>query len=422
MNFTFLNKAAVIGLIIATIFAESSNVNAEVPNLARRCETTLSIEEFKALALNNSPIISEIDEEYAAELKAAFEIEVLNNPELQIEQVYTNEALNGDNDDQSNVSLGQPLRLSNFGSRSKLSTTIRNLGDVDKKIKLLQFTQKLELNFYSLFMLQETVGIMKDSEDRASKKLSVIKEGVKKGQLSLGDEKIFEGEKFRLIAEAKGIEAEIELLQAELMRLLGMNCHIALTVKPKLNQIPTSEVLIERALSNGLSEVSRNKILNDLIDDQIEVAKLDMFPQITPRLAYQHTNDGGDFFGVGVAIPLPLWDRNQGELLKLNAAKTTITKKTGFLDKGGLESQIRTLRVAAVTSAEQYEIFTGKVVPSFEQALASQESLYLRGQGNVVQVWQSLRVLNESQLKSLSSLIQAASARIKLSIIVGEEI
>jgi outer membrane protein TolC len=87
-----------------------------------------------------------------------------------------------------------------------------------------------------------------------------------------------------------------------------------------------------------------------------------------------------------------------------------------------LETQVRSLHAAVVAATEQAELYSAKVVPAYEAALRSQEKLYAQGKGNVLQVWQTLRLFNEARNEALTLWLGAATARIQLSLLVGEEI
>jgi outer membrane protein TolC len=87
-----------------------------------------------------------------------------------------------------------------------------------------------------------------------------------------------------------------------------------------------------------------------------------------------------------------------------------------------LETQVRALRIAAESSAEQANIFQRNVVPSFREALRSQEQLYAQGKGNVMQVWQTLRTYNDAQREALVVSLAAVTTRMQLSVLVGEEL
>lgn len=391
-------------------------------NQPPKCEQQISLDSFRAHALNNSPLVAQIDRDYANELAEAFETETLQNPELQAEQTFTKMKIAGANDAQTQVSIGQPLRISNFGSRSEVAKLIRKSGDMDKRVKLMELIQKLTLQYETLAAYQQIGTLLLDAENRASKKVLLIKEGVKKGLLSDGDEHLFEGEKYRLQAQAKSIASTISVLRNDLSKSIGYPCIINATFKTDTRDLPPDVTLIQRSKESQIGESARIDLLLDLTKEQVRLAELDAYPQITPRLLYQHTNDGGDFFGAGISIPLPFWNRNQGEQYKANAERKIAEIRSTYIKNGGLENQITTLRDAVASSEEQVQLFTKKVIPSFEKAFQAQEMLYAKGQGNILQVWQTLRALNEVQTQGLQLALEAKSLRIQLSILIGEEI
>lgn len=386
------------------------------------CSRSLTLEEFKAIAFEKSPLVAEIDGEYAQQVARALETEVLANPEASAEQVYTRMKIGGADDAQTNASIGQPLRLSNFGSRARVGALLRRAGDTQKRAKLLELSQKLTMQFFALRAFQRADAILVNSEALASRQLLAIHEGVKKGLLSEGDHKLFEGEKYRLQAQRKGLQSSMKTLQAEISNSLGEACAIETKGDPFLVAIPDEVTLLSKAQQSDLSEVSRAELVLSLSAEQEKLARLDAFPEFTPRLVYQHTNDGGDFVGAGIAIPLPLFNRNQASTTRAEAEQNTARRKRDFLLQGGLESKVKALRSAAVSAAEQADIYSKKVVPAFHEALRSQERLYAQGKGSVLQVWQTLRTFNDAEREALAVWLAAATARMQLSLLVGEEV
>ena len=289
-------------------------VLAEWPAVStEQCEKRVSLDAFRAYVLHNSPVVASVDREYAFELGKAVDLESWTNPELQFEKAYTGMKIGGANDPQINASLGQPIRLSNFGSREKVAHLIRKAGDSSRKAQILEVTQKFVVQFYTLAALYKSSIVLADAEGRAAKKVALIRQGVGKGLLSIGDQRLFEGEQYRLEAHGKGLAGQIAALQAEMGRDIGLRCLIIPEIKDLGIEIPSEDDLIAKAKKSGLSESSRLDLLNTLATEQARLADLDAYPQITPRLLYQHTNDGGDFIGAGISVPLPLWNRNYGE-------------------------------------------------------------------------------------------------------------
>jgi outer membrane protein TolC len=389
---------------------------------AEECSLSFSFEEFRAYAFSRSPQIAEIDRGYALEVAKAIDTKLLTNPELSVEQVYTRMKLNGDSDPQVNAFLAQPLKLSNFGKRDQVAALLRKTGDVQKRAKLLEFSQKLLLQYTTLYAMQATDRILADAERSSSEKVTALTKGVKEGLISAGSEALFQGERYRVQAERDGIQASIAALQGELSPLLGARCRIVAAAPPSLGAVPSLDVVMARAKDSALSESSRADLLAELTKEQSSLADLDAFPAFAPRVVYQHTNDGGDFIGAGISIPLPVWNRNQAESTRASAEHMAAERKQRFLQDGGLELMVRSLRAAAASAQRQTEIYQAKVIPSFESALKGEERLYREGKGNILDVWQTFRAVNEARLNELTIRIQAVTNRAQLSVVVGEEV
>jgi len=171
-----------------------------------------------------------------------------------------------------------------------------------------------------------------------------------------------------------------------------------------------------------MSERARLEVLQELTNEQTRLARLDAVPMIAPKVVYQHTNDGGDFIGAGITIPLPLWNRNQPDITRVTAERDANQRKTDLIQKGGLELQVTTAHIAATSSQRQVDIYATTVEPSFRAALQAEERAYLSGKGSVLEVWQTFRALNEAQVTGLALRQQAALMRARLSILVGEEV
>ncbi len=387
-----------------------------------RCSLPLSLEEFRAYALSKSSLIAEIDRDYALDVAKALDTELWTNPELSVEQVYTRMKLGGDDDPQVNAYLSQPLKLSNFGKRDRVAGLIRRAGDVKKKTKLLEFSQKLLLQYVALYSLQETEKILSAAEDMSAARVSALNKGVKEGLITQGAQALFSGERFRLQAQREGLKASLAALQAEVSMQTGSPCIVTASSRPTLGAVPELLELARRAKESELSESSRVELLEVLASEQSALADLDAVPSLIPRVVYQHTNDGGDFVGAGISIPLPLWNRNQAESTRAEGERRAAVARKNFLNTGGLDASVRSLRLAAESAQRQMEIYRVKVIPSFELAFKAEERIYKEGKGSLLDLWQTFRAVNEARLSELALQGEAIKHRVDLSVLVGEEI
>ncbi len=407
-----------------TILAVTGVVEA-APNresLTQPCEMKLSLDAFRAHALAHSPLVAEIDRDYATRVAQALETELLINPELSGFQTWTRMYVGGANDPQSEVSLSQPLRISNFGKRDKVADLIRKAGDTERGIKLLEFTQQSTVNYVRLYSLQETVRVLTQAEADVATQVATVSKQVKEGLLSQGSEAVFQGEKARIEAQRVGTEGTLAALQSELSMTIGTTCKVVASAAPSFAKIGPAPALLDKARSSQMSEQTRLQVLQALATEQTRLAELDAFPIFAPRVVYQHTNDGGDFVGAGITVPLPLWNRNQPEITRTTAEQEASRRKTDIVTKGGLELQVATTHAAAVSAHRQVEVYTSRVAPSFRAALEAEQRAYQSGKGSILEVWQTFRAWNEAQVTGLALWQHAAMARARLSIVVGEEV
>jgi len=409
-----------LSAFIAHLFVATLSIPSAMTD--ERCALPLSFEEFRAYAFSKSALIMEIDRDYAIEVAKAIDTELWANPELSVEQVYTRMNLNGDSDPQINAYLSQPIKLSNFGKRDRVATLIRRAGDVRKRAKLLEFSQKLLLQYAALYSLQVTDKILGAAEEMSAARVTALNKGVKEGLISEGAHSLFIGERFRLKAQREGLAASLEALRGEISSLIGSSCRVVATVRPPLSAVPSLDDLRRRAKESELSESSRVDVLEVLASEQVALADLDAVPSLVPRFVYQHTNDGGDFVGAGISIPLPFWNRNQAESTRADAERRAVTARKTFLNGGGLDSTVSSLRLAASSAQRQVEIYRTKVVPSFEVAFKAEERLYKEGKGSLLDLWQTFRAMNEARLSELTLQTEAVKYRAELSVLVGEEI
>lgn len=231
--------------------------------------------------------------------------------------------------------MRSPLRLSNFGAKSRVAALLRTAGDTQRQAKLLELTERARIQYTSLYVLQRTAEIVADAERRTTTIITRIQEGVSKGLFTEGDRHFFEGKRYRLQAQRTGLQASLAGLYAEQSRLLGTPCWLKAAAAAAFANLPTEEALLSKARANSLSEASRIELIAHLASKQHRLASLDAIPEFSPRIVYQHTNDGGDFIGAGIAIPLPIFNRNRVAIDRTSAELTASQQKRDMLANGG---------------------------------------------------------------------------------------
>lgn len=383
---------------------------------------TLSLEDVRAAALGKSPVVAELDEKFAAQIADAVEARLLANPEMSSELRTPVAGKEPRGHTEVEVALTQPIRLSDFGARSSLSSLLEKAATADQRLALLVLTQDVNVTYAKAWSLQEQRLTLRRAHERASRIQEIVSVAINKGLLGKGEASLFRCEVRRLLAEQAGVEAEMTNTVAELITLSGLELTDVVFAKPNLALLPSTQELLSDAESNQLSPASRQALLERVAEQQLAVAINDALPSIAPRLLYEHAENGVDRVGVGISVPLPVFNRNQAEIAKRRGELATIRERARYINGGALRSQIAALRNSAQAAMDQAVEYSEHIIPDFQAAFNYQTKQFEAGQGSIQLVWQSAQTLLSVQLTGIELWVKAASARAKLSSLVGEEI
>ncbi len=138
------------------------------------------------------------------------------------------------------------------------------------------------------------------------------------GVTPLLDQRIIEATSITLQRRAAQAERELQGALLELNQLRGSPARAPLRLTGSL-EVPTSApslpVLLEVAVTNNFELRMRQTELAQQ-GFQVELARNERYPKVTlaPFYAAETANDEQRIVGVGVSVPLPLWNRNQGNI------------------------------------------------------------------------------------------------------------
>ena len=119
---------------------------AAVPASAQQTTSSpISLTEARALALEKSPLVPALDNEYAARLAEAVEVELFPNPELGVGVNVPVDWKDSRGDNELELSLSQPLRLSYFGTRKAVSELIQKSASSEQKAAVFKLLKEVDL-------------------------------------------------------------------------------------------------------------------------------------------------------------------------------------------------------------------------------------------------------------------------------------
>jgi cobalt-zinc-cadmium efflux system outer membrane protein len=232
-------------------------------------------------------------------------------------------------------------------------------------------------------MLRQQLNLLKQHSALAQQLADFAKGRAEAGEVSMLDAKQVQMDLNRVRIESRLLEAEAATLLGQLKPMLGLTNAQPLEIKGPLPslKLPAGSDGQQRP-DRQLAEVkaSAAKVESDL-------AKSRRTPDITAGLfaARERQGERTGFVGLRLSVPLPFWNRNEGE----------ITEKTASAERARLESQALVLQINAEagTALQEMQSHAGIVretrdslLPLAAEQVAAQQKAYEGGQAELLSV------------------------------------
>lgn len=391
-------------------------------SVVRADSKPISFEEVIRETLLHSPEAAKIDASLAERAAEAFSVEVMENPVLDTGvEVPIDPPKTGTEDVGLSIKLSQAIRPSDFGERTALAKLMNETADIEKIISLNELIQNIGILYARAWQLQETAVFLRDSQKRVS---SVVK---KVGKTSTGglfpegdfellktEVKVFEAE----MAQTKALSAETE---AELIRLSAFSM-VGRTLLPPPDSIPFSrEGLEELVRASKLPIQRRFELLSKLSSKQLEVARSDIAPVISPSFGFGRHDDGTSQVLLGISIPLPVFNRNQAAIMRAEGAMSAAKKGEQYATSDAIVAEALASFDTLIRLREQVELYEEGIVPGKRRAVDAYNRQFDAGAGATFQLWQSQRELNLAQMKNLELRGALATARAQAMALIGQQ-
>ncbi|MGH8467133.1 MAG: TolC family protein [Pseudomonas sp.] len=152
----------------------------------------------------------------------------------------------------------------------------------------------------------------------------------------------------------------------------------------------------------------------------LDLARTQRIPDLTVSVGSQYSETDRERINVvGVSLPIPLFDRNQGNVLA--AARRADQARD---QRNGAELRLRTEVIQALaqwaTSAQEVQAFDRSILPSAQQALDAATRGFERGKFAFLDVLDAQRTLVAARLQYLEAQAQRSEAQVRLERIFGD--
>ena len=346
----------------------------------------------------------------------------LENPELELG--YTDDfAFKAEGERVGSVGFAQSFPVTARLAREK---DVARKGVAIAEAEVRDFVRNLVAEVQSAFYLvraldeqldvnRQLVASVRDVEDATARRLKVA-------EVSAVEVSLLRIDRLRLEQDAQRLIRERDVVAAALARLLGRSAPDGLTPVGELDPGPVSPAPMPTGASDSLGGRPDLEAANQGVeraDADRALARAEIWEDWTAGLGYERTRSVFDapvgikrdsFFSLGVTVPFPLWNRQQG---RIAAAEAELRRSRHSRDALVLrieeevraaEARVRTLRSSVDTYAEE-------ILPEATRSQKLFERGYRQGLIGIAELLQAQRQYNESRafyFELLGDLRQAA--------------
>jgi cobalt-zinc-cadmium efflux system outer membrane protein len=323
----------------------------------------------------------------------------------------------GWDDGQTTLSLSQPLELG--GKRLKRQRSVELERDVvswEIEVRRRALVAEVRKAFTATLIAQERLALIDELVRIAEGSVRSVAATVEAGAVS----------------PIERNRAEVSLSRARASRLAGGR-ELANARSVLASSWGGTSPLFERA-SGSLTPIARPPALETLLpniqtgpdlaraETEVEQRQAALsfeqsrrIPDLTVMAGGRHyAEDGGGALVFGFSVPLPLFDRNQGNIFAASRALTQSRLEHAAVAVIA-ETRARQAYAAVEAAAEQAKILRDETIPQAERAYAGAKDAYTRGLFRYLEVLDAQRTLFELRAEYLAALAKYYDASAELS-------
>ena len=403
-----------------------TNANAAQASQPDDPTGTITLRDAVARALFNNPKLKAFSLDIRAAEARKLQAGLLPNPEidLEVEEFGGTGGLAGFDSSQTSIQIGQLIELANKRSRrTHLAALEKDLAELDFKSKRLDVMSDVARAFIDVLTAQEQLSLSKELVDLSEKAYSTVAERVRAGQDSPVEET-----KAKIALSNTRIEFERagkELVSAryQLAATWGSSNPGFEKVLGGFYEMSPAPSLEELAgLISQNPDIARWPAEKERRRAALNLEKAKSASDIKLGGGIQYFDDGDDSaFILGLSIPMPLFDRNQGNIQEAMymLAKSEQQRKAVETD---LRAGLAEASTKLSSSFSEINILKNDVLPLAKSAFDAAGQGYREGKFEYLVVLDSQRTFFEVRARYIEALAGYHKARADVERLIGRDI
>lgn len=367
----------------------------------------LALRDALALTLTRNPELKAFSYEVRAAEARALQAGLRPNPELELELEEFDR--NGEGMDSSElvIGLGQAIELGGKRRlRKRIATTEGELAGWDYEEARLAVLTETARRFTTAVAAEQKLRLAKSAAELAGKLSATVD-----AHVAAGKEPRFQSSRAAAelgLAQLDVLEArnEVTTSRRKLANMWAARKATFTDLKGAIDQL-ADDLPPLAAVESYLPQnprIARQDAELRLVRASLAAERAARTPDLDVSVSFiQFEEDGTDALAFGIALPLPLFDRNQGGIAaaKHDLAKVSAELRAAHTD---LSTELAEAYAALTTAHTRVRTLRGKVLPASEKAASAAVEGYKQGKFAYVDVLDAQRSLFEVRIEVLEAL------------------
>lgn len=342
----------------------------------------------------------------------------LENPEL--EGAYADDfAFNAEGERTASVGLAQRFPITSRLAREK-DVAGREVAIAESEVRdfIRRLVAEVEGAFFAVRTLDERIAVNAELIESVRHVEQATARRLEAAEVSPAEVGLLRIERLRLEQEAKRLLREREVAAASLTRLLGREGSGEIVPVGDLD--PGAPAAPGEGTDRPDLEAARREIERARAD--VDLARTEVWEDWSVGLGYEFDRQVFDdpiptqqdsFLALGVRIPIPLWNRQQG---RIAAAQAELRRSRRSRDGLALrvEEEIRAAEARVRTLRSSVDAYAQEILPEATRSRELFERGYRQGLVGIAELLQAQRQYNESRALYLELLGDLRGAAIAL--------
>lgn len=387
-------------------------------------EDKITLKEAVDIALNNNPNLKSFVYEISSLEKIKIQAGLYPNPEadFEAENFLGGKELSGFKGSEYTLSGRQLFEFGGkIGSRVNLAEKEINSAQGSYELIKLDLIANVKAAFFDLYRIHNQITLQEKFIQINEDILKTISERVKAGRTSPAEESKVKVALINSKIEFQRLQRNYSSVQTRLNSLLGTtgkNLSPSTDVFENLLTLPDKEVFLEDidnipSIKNLGNETNFRKA-------QLELEESQAVPDLTVSAGVRYLNElKTNSFVAGVSIPLPFFNRNQGNI---QSAEVRIQQMDEIIraQKLSVISSLNTSFNNLLSAYNNAVQIRESILPESEKAYEITKQGYLQGRFAFIDLLDAQRTLFDTEVQYLLELADYYNSLVELENIIGK--